>query len=323
MISGGALLADATDSFLEHLSLEHGSSHTVVNYAVDLAQFASFIQGKGRGSAPLESLETRVVRSYVREMSGWGYAKSSIARKLSALRAFFFWCRDRSLIDIDPMRGVHGPGMGKALPRAVSYETITELMEAASREKHAKRDLLVLEILYGCGLRISELAALTWADIDMEERWLTVRGKRNKERRVPFGKYAHGALAEWRTEVASRFARESLESLPQGYVICDKKGQPLTVRTLHRIVTGIARKKGYFQITPHVLRHSCATHLLERGASLKFIQELLGHENLATTQLYVMISTTFMKASYQKAHPRAGVSDDLEASDQDFAASSA
>jgi len=179
----------------------------------------------------------------------------------------------------------------------------------AENSEDPVRDAVVLEVLYGCGLRISELAGLKWSDVDLEERWLTVLGKGAKERRVPFGTYAQKALQ------ALNLKRSEANSVPGslegGFVLAGKNGKSLTVRTLHRIVTGLAARGGLDGVTPHVLRHSCATHLLEKGASLKFIQEFLGHENMTTTQIYLTVSASWMKESYMACHPRAVVADTM------------
>ena len=162
--------------------------------------------------------------------------------------------------------------------------------------------MAIIELLYGCGLRISELVGLKWQDVDLEERWLVILGKGSKERRVPFGIYAQKAL---RNLDISRISGND-------FVFSGRKGSPLTVRTVRRAVTNLALRGGLGGVTPHVLRHSCATHLLERGASLRFVQEFLGHESMATTQIYLTVSASWMKKSYMEKHPRAnmGMGDD-------------
>ena len=194
------------------------------------------------------------------------------------------------------MKTIKGMTSPRPLPKAVSYETINRMLELAKISKTPERDTLIFELLYGAGLRISELVALKWEDIDIESRWLVVTGKGDKERRVPFGNFAALALKD----VYAKYGHET------DYILPDESGKrAVNVRTVHRIVTGIAKKADAFTVTPHVLRHSCATHMLEGGASLKFIQEFLGHENLSTTQVYLTISASHMKESYAKAHPRA------------------
>ena len=172
---------------------------------------------------------------------------------------------------------------------------MNRMFEMASASESPIRDTAILELLYGCGLRVSELTGLRWADVDIQERWIVVLGKGDKERRVPFGGCAQRAL--------ERLGAQRDPAEP--YVFSGRGGKALTVRTVHRIVTTLAGRAGLKGVTPHVLRHSCATHLVERGASLKFVQEFLGHESLSTTQIYLTISASWMKESYASAHPRA------------------
>ena len=195
------------------------------------------------------------------------------------------------------MRTLRGPAAPKGIPRALSAEAIGMLFDMALTGEDPVRDVAILEIFYGCGLRISELTSLKWNEIDLQERWLVILGKGNKERRVPFGSYAQKALLQLKV------AADPLN----GFVFAGRKGKSLTVRTVHRVVTNLAARAGLQGITPHVLRHSCATHLLEKGASLKFVQEFLGHENMATTQVYLAISASWMKESYIANHPRANL----------------
>ena len=283
----------AADLFIEKVKLQAGTTgNTAINYSVDLAQFSSYIEKLGIEEIP--DISQKIIKSYVREMSNW-YAKSSIARKLSALRAFFSFAAEMNLINNNPMKAIKGVTSPRPLPKAISLETVNKMFEIAKASKNPERDTLILELLYGAGLRISELVALKWEDVDIESRWLIVSGKGDKQRRVPFGSFAAKALEGAR----AKYGKNT-------YILPDDNGEKsINVRTVHRIVTGIAKKVGAFSVTPHVLRHSCATHMLEGGASLKFIQEFLGHENLSTTQIYLTISASRMKETYAKAHPRA------------------
>ena len=284
----------AVDLFIEKIKLQLGmTGNTAVSYSIDLAQFASYIEKLG--IEEFSDVNQKIIKSYIREMSNW-YAKSSISRKLSALRTFFSFAAEMSLINSNPMKAIKGVTSPRPLPKAVSHETINKMLELAKTSKNPERDTLIFELLYGAGLRISELVALKREDVDIESGWLIVSGKGDKQRRVPFGRFALKALEE----AYNKYGRDTEFILP------DDSGEgAINVRTVHRIVTGIARKAGAFSVTPHVLRHSCATHMLEGGASLKFIQEFLGHENLSTTQIYLTISASRIKESYAKAHPRA------------------
>ncbi|NLL36746.1 MAG: tyrosine-type recombinase/integrase [Fretibacterium sp.] len=284
-------------SFLEHVRNTSPSEHTFVSYETDLRQFAEYLGELGLETA--DAVETATLRAYLRALFGWGFTKSTISRKLSSLRGFFAHLKKRGALQEDPTRTLRGPSAPKRLPRALSEEAVERLIQAAEKGENPDRDRAVMELLYGCALRISELADLRWENVDMEERWLLVLGKGDKERRVPFGACASRALEALRARG------------PVGpWVFSGQGGRGhLTVRTLHRIVTALAQMAGVEGVTPHVLRHSCATHLLERGASLKFVQEFLGHENLSTTQIYLTISASWMKENYARTHPRATLSD--------------
>jgi integrase/recombinase XerC len=286
--------AQTADLFIEKIKLHAGTTgNTAINYSVDLAQYASYIEKLG--IEDISEITPKIIKSYVREMSGW-YEKSSISRKLSALRGFFSFAAELKLIDNNPMKAIKGVTSPRPLPKAVSQETINKMLDLAKVSKTPERDTLIFELLYGSGLRVSELVALKWEHIDLESMWLIVSGKGDKQRRVPFGRFAARAIEEV----------YKIYGASTDYILPDDGGKrPINVRTVHRIVTGIAKKSGAFSVTPHVLRHSCATHMLEGGASLKFIQEFLGHENLSTTQIYLTISASRMKESYEKAHPRA------------------
>lgn len=290
-------MGGAIDAFIEYVQHRSPSDHTSISYASDLRQFADYLEAQGIGD--VGRVDTPVLRAYLRTLSGWSFAKATVARKLSSLRSFFAFLKKRGLREDDPARNLQGPGARRHLPRALSEEAVGRLFEAAeagTEETTRVRDTAVLELLYGCGLRISELAGLRWQDVDLDERWLIILGKGNKERRVPFGNCARRSLLTLR------------EKGPVGeYVFAGRNGNPLTVRTVHRIVTGLAAQAGLEGVTPHTLRHSCATHLLEHGASLKFVQEFLGHESLSTTQIYLTVSASWMKESYAAAHPRANV----------------
>ena len=286
----------AIDAFTEYVRHRSPSDHTFVNYSSDLRQFADYLEAQGMDD--VAQVDTPVLRAYLRTLSGWNFSRATVARKLSSLRSFFAFLKKRGFREDDPARALQGPRTRRPLPRALSEEAIGRLFEAAEGEEgNARtRDVAILELLYGCGLRISELTGLRWQDVDLDERWLIILGKGNKERRVPFGNCARRALLVLKEEG------------PVGeYVFAGRKDSPLTVRTVHRAVTALAAQAGLEGVTPHTLRHSCATHLLEHGASLKFVQEFLGHESLSTTQIYLTVSASWMKESYAAAHPRANI----------------
>ncbi len=294
-------ISSYVDEFMLHLEATLGrADNTVANYAVDLAQFAEYLDAVGI-SEPT-AIDMPCLRGFLRELSGFGFSKSSIARKLSSLRGFVRFLAERGVLERDVGAGLRGPKQDASLPRALAYEDVERLLDAgAEGSKKPLRDALILELLYGSGLRVHELVSLDWDDVDIPERWLRVKGKGAKERMVPFGGGVRDLLRRWRDDAhAKGNAVEGDAPLLYGV-----GAERLTERTVHRLVTGTARKLGLSGVTPHTLRHSFATHMLERGAPLRVIQELLGHESLATTQRYLTVTTEQMKQSYLRAHPRA------------------
>lgn len=281
------------DAFLEYMRNNKGSSeNTVTNYAVDLAQYADFMETQG--IAPTQAT-AKTIRAFLRSLSGFGYANSSIGRKLSAVKTFELFLLESHFISSDPAASVRSPRMPERLPRAISRESMEKLIEEAWKIKPELRNGTILEVMYGCGVRVAEVVSLKWEDVDLEERWLKVHGKGDKERLVPFGHVAQEALIKWR------------EQCPQDAVYIFQSGdKPITVRTVHRLVVKAAKNAGLENVTPHSIRHSFATHMLEGGASLNVLQELLGHESLLTTQRYLKITPSHLRESYLAAHPRSG-----------------
>ena len=289
-------LSSLVDGFLDQLRYRlNRSENTTVNYAVDLAQFVEFLQLEGVEGP--EGINRDRVRGFLRSLMGYGFAPTSAARKLSSVRGFTAYLTREGLVEQDPAAGVRGPKLPANLPRALAYPDVVRLLEEGPGGRHAQRDRLMLELLYGSGLRVSEAVGLDWEDLEPEERWLRVLGKGQKGRAVPFGRGVKELLQDWRPDPVTR----------QGPVFPGERGAPrITPRTIHRLVTQSARRVGLAGVTPHTLRHSFATHLLEGGASLRVVQELLGHESLLTTQRYLDITSDQMKRSYEQAHPRAG-----------------
>lgn len=297
-------ISNCIDEFMLHIGASLGrADNTVVNYAVDLAQFADYLDASGFDS--LEELDALCLRGFLKELSGYGFSKSSIARKLSSLRMFVKFMVQTGTLKKDISIGLKGPRPSKTLPRAIAYEDVMRMLdEAAKGRKKPLRDTLLMELLYGCGLRVNELVTLDWADVDLESRFLTVSGKGSKERQVPFGEPARDLLFRLRSYASS----EGYSTEPEAPVFyAEKKNSDrLTERTVHRVVVAVSEKVGLHGVSPHSLRHSYATHMLERGAPLRVIQILLGHESLATTQRYLLITTEQMKKSYMETHPRSG-----------------
>jgi integrase/recombinase XerC len=296
-------------SFIDEFMLYIGSTlgradNTVVNYAVDLAQFADYAESCE--IAEPSGLDMNCLRGFLRELSGYGFSKSSIARKLSALRSFTRFLVQRGVLDRDISAGLRGPKQRQGMPRAIAYDDMMKLLdEGVHGNKKELRDSLILELLYGSGLRVSEVTSLDWEDVDLPERWLRISGKGSKERLVPFSLMTKELMEAWRVHaIENGLPAEDEDPV---FMSAKSNAKCLTERTIHRLVVASADKVGLPGVTPHTLRHSFATHMLENGAPLRVIQELLGHESLATTQRYLMVTTDQMKKSYMETHPRSGL----------------
>jgi integrase/recombinase XerC len=300
-------ISSCIDEFILYIGSALGrADNTVANYAVDLAQFTEYAEEGGVVSSA--QLSMVFLRGFIRELSGYGFSASSIARKLSAIKSFVKFLVERGILDKDISAGLRGPKLQQGLPRAIVYEDMMKLLDKGVRgNKKELRDSLILEILYGSGLRVSELTALDWEDVDMPQRWLRVSGKGSKERLVPFGRETQRLFGQWKNDVLAR----GLQAEGDFPVFCGERtgADRLTERTVHRMVVAAAQRIGIFGITPHTLRHSFATHMLENGAPLRVIQELLGHESLVTTQRYLTVTAEQMKKSYMESHPRSGLED--------------
>ena len=291
-------LSAKVDSFLNHLRIGMKSSeHTVTNYAVDLSQFLDYLDNEGVKEP--DEITRQHIRSFIRDILGFGYARTSAARKLSAIKGWLVYLMDRGEIGSDPSMGIRGPKLPSVLPRALPMEDVSMMLETGIEGENSHRDRAVLELLYGSGLRIAEVASIRWGDLDVVERWIRIKGKGNKERIVPLGSYSIKALGEWK----------QCPCEPGEFLFPGRNGGHITVRTISRIVKKAAMRVGLSGVTPHMLRHSFATHMLEGGASLRVLQELLGHESLATTQRYLTVTAEHLKKSYLEAHPRAGGED--------------
>ena len=285
---------DPLTAFLRYLSLERNASpHTLRSYRGDLEEFRGFL-GRTRR---LDEVDGRVVRAYLAHLHARGLEPASVARKLAALRSWFRFLVRRGALGRNPAREVRAPRLPRKL---VSFLPIDETMALvygrALGGAQRARDVAVLELLYASGLRVSELAGLDIADVDMNERTVRVLGKGRKERIVPFGGKAARALDAY---LASRAGL-------RGPLWCNPRGGRLTVRSIHTIVRRSAQAAGIAQrVSPHTLRHTFATHLLDAGADLRVIQEFLGHSRLSTTQRYTHVGAEQLVRVYDAAHPRA------------------
>ena len=297
-------MKEALAEFLRHLALERNASVlTVKSYREDLTQAIEFFTSQpGAEAINAEQLTSRHLRAFTVWLHEQHYAKSTIARRLTALRSWFrFLCRQGTLA-ANPADGLRSPRQEKKLPTFLTEDALKQLLTAPGKaDPLALRDQALLDALYSAGLRVSELTGLNLEDIDLGEGIATVRGKGKKERLAFFGRSAMAALKAW---LAVR--DEVLGSKRTDAVFLNKNGTPLTVRSVGRLVHKYLAQAGLDNsASPHSLRHSFATHLLDAGADIRSVQELLGHRSLATTQVYTHVTTNRLKDSYDKAHPRA------------------
>jgi len=288
--------------FLEELRRENSSAHTLRNYAADLRQFAAHLAAPGGAPPALEELDTLALRGWLADLHRRRLSPLTLRRKLAALRSFFrFLVRD-GIVEVNLARLLRTPKAPQTLPRVMTAEQANVLLDQVAEGKlerpHPERDVLIFEMLYGCGLRVSELSALNLADLDTTERWLRVRGKGRKERQVPYGSKAGAALERY---LAVRRAAAGEQAL-----LVNHGGRRLSARGARGIVKLYARLlAGDASVHPHSFRHAFATHLLADGADLRAIQELLGHARLSTTQKYTQVSLTDLMAVYDRSHPKA------------------
>ncbi|OQY44284.1 MAG: tyrosine recombinase XerC [Desulfobacteraceae bacterium 4572_87] len=298
---------------------KHGRRHfndignPAKSYQVDLGQFASFLRRDGvllrrekQSDFSIEEIHGPVVRKYVGSLYG-NLKRSTIARKLSAVRSFFLFLEKEGLIKVNPAAEVQSPKLGKYIPNHLPVDDVFRLMELPDRESPlGLRDLAILEVLYSCGIRVAELAGMNGSSIDHDQGLVKVMGKGGKERIVPVGMQALRAVTAYLS--ATREARKK-NALAGGDdpLFMNFRGGRLTTRSIGRIVKRYARTGGLTEeISPHSMRHTFATHLLDGGADLRSVQELLGHKSLATTQKYTHVSLDRLMEVYDKAHPRSG-----------------
>lgn len=295
------------EEFDTYLALERGrSEHTRRAYLGDLRSLFDFLSRR-HSDAGLRGLTLPVLRSWLAAQASAGAARTTLARRASAVKTFTAWAARRGLLDEDPSVRLQAPKARRTLPSVLRQDQAVDAMDAASSgaeqgDPVALRDRLIVEMLYATGMRVSELCGLDIDDIDTSRRVLRVLGKGNKQRTVPFGHPAHAALMSWLTD-----GRPALATSASGpALLLGTRGGRLDPRQARTIVhQTVAAVSGAPDIGPHGLRHSAATHLLEGGADLRVVQELLGHSTLATTQLYTHVTVARLRAVHDQAHPRA------------------
>jgi integrase/recombinase XerC len=299
----------ATDDFLRHLRERNASAHTIKAYTGDLDVFAAYI-----GSRGWKEINHIAIRGFLSHLYDKGLSKTSVARALAAVRSLYRWLAQEGVVEQNPAKLVSTPRLPKKLPRVPTIEEMNFVLDGKMPEvaSFPERDRLMFELLYGCGIRNSELVGINLNDISMSNEAILIRGKGKKERYVPFGGSALAALAvylPWRQQLLATLNNALKKtSPPKGMpaLLVNQRGGRLTTRSVGRIIKRIAIAKGLSpDVHPHTLRHAFGTHMLEEGADLRAIQELLGHERLATTQRYTQLSVKHVMNVYDQTHPRA------------------
>jgi integrase/recombinase XerC len=294
------IVATAVADFIRHLRERNASPHTIKAYSGDLAIFAAY--AGSRGWAEIDHI---AVRGFLSQLYETGLSKTSVARALAAVRSLYRWLAREVVVEQNPAKLVATPKLAKKLPRVPTIEEMNSVIDGDMPQVAAfpERDRLMLELLYGCGIRNSELTGINLDDIRLSAEAILIRGKGKKERYVPFGDSVKVALAAYlpqRQKVLGSFSKHSPA------VLINRRGGRLTTRSVGRIIKKIAVAKGLSpDVHPHTLRHAFGTHMLEEGADLRAIQELLGHERLATTQRYTQLTMKHVLQVYDQTHPRA------------------
>ena len=276
--------------FLDYLKYEKGfSDYTIKSYETDLREFYDF--------ALEDKIDIELVRKYLRKLYENKYSNRSISRKVSTLKSYFKYLESEGIIKDNFMRLISNPKIEKTLPNYLNYEDLEKLLAFPNRSnKYGLRDALILEMLYSSGVRVSELANMKLNDIDFKERKILILGKGNKERYVYYGSKCE--------ELLDKYLK--LDHRDSPYLLIGKRSDRLNEREIRSIVTDTAKKAGIeVHVSPHTLRHTYATHMLNDGADLKSVGELLGHESLSTTQIYTHVSNERLRQVYLSAHPRA------------------
>jgi integrase/recombinase XerC len=294
-------------AFLRELEVRGASAATRRSYASDLQQLLEWLAER---DLTVAGLGRRQVRAFSAELGRRGYAPATLARKLSTLRGFARHLTESGVLVADPARSLPGPRRRRRLPRVLSVSDVDTLVAATQgTDPLALRDRLILELLYGCGLRSMELVALRLGDVQAAQAQLIVRGKGGKMRMVPMGDEAAAALrrylARGRGELERPQGAANPEPRREAALLLSKSGRGLLTSDVRRLVVKYSRLAGIDQASPHMLRHAYATHMLERGADLRAIQELLGHASVSTTQVYTHVSGAHLRRTYELHHPRA------------------
>jgi integrase/recombinase XerC len=297
------------EQFLEHLRYERNvSAHTLRNYESDLEQFTHFLAPDRKTKLPdVSEIDHLTIREWMASLHSDHKKKSSIARKLAALRTFFQFLVREGVLELNPAKLVSTPKLEKKLPNHLSIEEAIRFIESPDLDTDlGKRDRAMLELMYATGVRVAELTTLNVADVDFQNQLIRVTGKRRKQRIVPFGDPAGEAIRNYLGVREKFLFNAPVSKRDEDALFLNYQGTRITTRSVGRMVEKYIRIcAGMHNISPHALRHSFATHLLDSGADLRDIQELLGHARLSTTQIYTHVSMEKLIEVYDKAHPKA------------------
>lgn len=295
----------AVTRFLRFLSVERNAAPlTIKSYREDLAALVDYLQqAYGRLPAPGE-ITPLDLRGYVSAMHEAGYAKTSVSRRLASLRTFYKFAQREGLADSNPAKPLRNPRKDHKLPHFLSTDEIGKLLTTPpAMSNQGMRDRAILETMYSAGLRVSEVVGMNDGDLDLDEGVIRIRGKGRRERFSPVGSFASKALTRWLAKRQLSPKEPANELAP---IFTNRFGRRLTTRSVARMLEKYLKTSGLdLRTSPHTLRHSFATHLLDRGADIRSVQELLGHKSLVTTQIYTHVSTSGLRAVYERAHPRA------------------
>ncbi len=295
------VMHDSVAAFLKHLTAERrASAHTLRSYQDDLGIYCRYLREIHGEQADPTSVDPVRLRRYLAWLTGQGYAPSTVARRLACLRSFFRYLRREGTLSSDPSAGLRNPKQPRRLPRLLRIDQVIDLLDSVPTDTRAGvRDRSMLETLYGGGLRVSELVGLNLDDLDFDQELIRVRGKGRRERLCPIGPMAAYWLKSWIPMRKPKLPQEPALFLNQ-------RGTRLTTRSVGRLMESHLMRAGLLNsASPHTLRHSFATHLLDSGADLRSVQELLGHRNLTTTQIYTHVTKERLLDIYHEAHPRA------------------
>jgi integrase/recombinase XerD len=293
------------ETFINYLSVERGlSKHTLSAYRNDISALIEFLSENKLADQTWNNVGESDIRAYLEDLDERGYALTTKSRKIASAKSFFNFMKEEQIIEGNPLSDVRQPRTGQSLPKALSIEDVDRLLGGSSDSDTTEdaRDLAMVELMYAAGLRVSELVGLNLRDVDLDAGTVRTIGKGSKERVIPIYDIAVESIAEYITYFRPAHARYQSEEA----LFLNRRGRRLTRQAYWLRLNKLATKVGISsKITPHMLRHSFATHLLHGGASLRHLQELLGHSSIATTQIYTQLTSEHVRSEYTKAHPRA------------------